>query len=100
MGGALQMSRQSFNLTPERNLKLAAMKLNSDMTKSELIGIGIDMLFDVMGMAKKISKISETHTPPSISDIFRSIPEDGDIGMILDAAMTAIMENNFQTSQT
>ena len=94
------MSRQTYDVTNERYLKLAAMKLNSDMSKSELIGIGIDMLYDVMTMAQKICKISETHKPPSIPDIFRSIPEDSDIGLIIDAAMKAILENNFQTSQT
>jgi len=93
------MSRQTYDVTNERYLKLAAMKLNSDMSKSELIGIGIDMLYDVMTMAQKICKISETHKPLSISDIFRSIPEDSDIGPIIDAAMKAILENNFQTSQ-
>ena len=94
------MSRQTYDVTNERYLKLAAMKLNSDMSKSELVGIGIDMLYDVMTMAQKISKVSETHKPLSIPDIFRSIPEDSEIGSIIDTAMKAIVENTFQTSQT
>ena len=82
--------RKAYDFSQTRSLKLEVMSMCSNKNKSELIGIALDLLYELFEITKKTNQALSMETI-SMSDIFKIISEDDDLKPIIDMALKTMM---------